>query len=53
MLVLSRKKGQSIRINEDIIIYVVDIGKGQVRLGIEAPKEIPILRSELKEKGHD
>ena len=47
MLVLSRKKGQSIRINDDITITVVDIRGDRVRLGIEAPKEIPVHRQEV------
>lgn len=47
MLVLSRKLGEKIVINENITLTVVSIERGKVRLGIEAPKEIPIFRSEL------
>jgi carbon storage regulator len=47
MLVLSRKLGEKIRIGEDIIVTVVDIDRGKIRLGIEAPEEVPILRQEL------
>ncbi len=47
MLVLSRKLGEKIRIGEDIIVTVVDIDRGKIRLGIEAPTEVPILRQEL------
>jgi carbon storage regulator len=47
MLVLSRKLGEKIRIGEDIIVTVVDIDRGKIRLGIEAPNEVPILRQEL------
>ncbi len=50
MLILSRKPGQSIRINEDITIMVLSIDRNQVKLGIEAPKEIQIMRTELVEK---
>lgn len=47
MLVLSRKKNESIIIDEHIVITVVEIRGDKVRLGIEAPKEIPIHRSEV------
>lgn len=50
MLVLSRKAGERIYINDDICITVVDIDRGKVRLGIEAPRNIPIVRSELLEQ---
>jgi len=47
MLVLSRLVGERIVIGDDIVIEVRDIGRGKVRLGIDAPKEMLILRSEL------
>lgn len=47
MLVLTRKKNEKIRINDDITIVVIKNGKGGVRLGIDAPKETKILREEL------
>ncbi len=49
MLVLSRKKNESIIINDDITIVVVEIRGDKVRLGIEAPKEIPVHRNEVYE----
>lgn len=49
MLVLSRKKNESIVINDDITIVVVDIRGDKVRLGVEAPKEIPVHRREVFE----
>ena len=49
MLVLTRKNGEKIVIDGDIEITVVDIRGNQVRLGIEAPKEVAILRAELEE----
>ena len=49
MLVLSRKKNQSIIINDDITIVVVEIRGDKVRLGVEAPKEIPVHRNEVYE----
>ena len=47
MLVLSRKVGSSIRIGNDIVLTVVKIDRNQVRLGIEAPLDVTILRQEL------
>ena len=47
MLVLSRKKNESIIINDDITIVVVEIRGDKVRLGIEAPKEVPVHRREV------
>jgi carbon storage regulator len=47
MLVLSRKLGEKIYISENICITVVDIDRGKIRLGIEAPREVPIFRQEL------
>ena len=47
MLVLSRKKNESIVINDDIMIVVVEIRGDKVRLGVEAPKEVPVHRREL------
>ena len=49
MLVLSRKKNESIVINNDIVIVVVEIRGDKVRLGVECPKEIPVHRREVYE----
>ena len=49
MLVLSRKKDECIVINNDITIVVVEIRGDKVRLGIEAPKEVPVHRKEVFE----
>ena len=46
-LVLSRKKNESIVINNDITIVVVDIRGDKVRLGVDAPKEVPVHRQEV------
>lgn len=47
MLVLSRKLGEKIYIGENICITVVDIDRGKIRLGIDAPRNVPIYRQEL------
>ena len=47
MLILRRKSGESIVIGDNICVTVLDINEGSVRLAIDAPKSIPILRSEL------
>jgi carbon storage regulator len=50
MLVLSRKKGQSIMIGRDIEISIVDIQGEQIRLGINAPRDVTIHRKEVFEE---
>lgn len=50
MLILSRKVGEVIKIGDDIALHVVDISKGFVKLGIEAPENITILREEVYER---
>jgi carbon storage regulator len=47
MLVLSRKKNESIVIANDIVITVVEIRGDKVRLGIVAPKDVPVHREEV------
>ncbi len=48
MLVLSRKSGEQLRIGDDITITVLEIKKGRMRIGIEAPRERRVLRAELQ-----
>jgi len=52
MLVLSRKKNESIVINNDIVVTVVEIRGDKVRLGIVAPKEAPVHRQEVYDAIH-
>lgn len=49
MLVLTRKEKESIWINDNIEINIVEIGDGKVKLGINAPKSVSIVRAEIKE----
>ena len=55
MLVLTRKLGEAITIGENIKIVIVDLDGTQVKLGIEAPRDVEVYREELFEKikGHE
>lgn len=53
MLVLSRKVGQRILIGDNIAITVVRIGQGGVRIGIEAPDDLDVVREELAKAGEE
>lgn len=47
MLVLSRKKSESIVINDNVVITIVEVRGDKVRLGIQAPREVPVHRKEV------
>lgn len=47
MLVLSRKPEEKIKIGDNIIIKIIRVQGDTVRIGVEAPKEIPVVRTEL------
>ena len=47
MLVLSRKLGEKIVIGENIVVTIVKIDRNQIRIGIEAPHEVPVYREEI------
>lgn len=51
MLVVTRKIGEKIIIGENIAIVVVDIGQGRVKIGIDAPRDVPVYREELRSAG--
>lgn len=53
MLVLARKLDESIVIGDNIIVKVISVDKGVVKLGIDAPKDVSIVRSELLEDVKD
>lgn len=52
MLVLSRKQHESFMIGDDIKVYVVDIRGDKVRIGIDAPADVPVHRREVYEAIH-
>lgn len=53
MLVLSRKVGEKILIGDDIVVTVVRLSQGVVRIGVEAPDDLPIVRKEIQKTGPD
>jgi carbon storage regulator len=53
VIVLSRWVNDSIAIGDDITVTVVSVGHGMVRLGIEAPREVPVVRLELIRRERD
>lgn len=47
MLVISRKLGQRFVIGKDIVVTIVEIDRGKVRVGVTAPRDVPVYREEL------
>lgn len=47
MLVLTRKKGQTLMVGDDIVLTVLEVDGDKVKLGIEAPKTVPVYRKEV------
>ena len=50
MLILTRRVGESLKIGDDITITLVDIAKSQVRIGVNAPREVEVHREEVYER---
>ena len=50
MLILTRREGERITIGEDIEVVVLGVKGSQVRLGVQAPKAVPVHREEVKER---
>lgn len=50
MLVLTRRPGESIVVGQDIVVTVIEIKGGQVRIGIDAPREVDVYREEIYEQ---
>lgn len=53
MLILTRNKDQEFKISDDITIKILSVNGKQVKIGIDAPKDINIVRTELLEKGKE
>jgi carbon storage regulator len=53
MLVLSRKRGEAIRIHDDIVVTVIQLGRGRVQLGIQAPADVTVNREEVHRRSID
>ncbi len=51
MLILTRRLGEGVKIGDNIKITVAKISKGQIKIGIEAPKDVVIAREEVQKKG--
>lgn len=52
MLVLRRRVTERLVIGDDVEIEILEIGNGQVKIGITAPREVPVLRSEVRVTTH-
>jgi carbon storage regulator len=52
MLILTRKRNESIRIGEHILVRVMRTARGSVKIGIEAPDSVRVTRGELADDGH-
>lgn len=50
MLVLTRKPGQSIKIGDDITLHITRVRGNTIQIGIDAPREIPVLRNEISKR---
>ena len=53
MLGLTRRIGETLRIADDILVTIVDVKGNQVRLGIDAPADVTVLREELVQTDHE
>lgn len=47
MLILTRRLGEVLRVGDDIKVHVVGVKGGQIRLGVDAPKDVPVHREEV------
>ena len=50
MLILTRKAGEAIMIGDDIVVKVLGVRSGQVKVGVEAPRTLPVHRQEIFER---
>ena len=47
MLILTRRVGESLRISDDIVVTVLEVKGNQVRIGTDAPRDVPVVREEI------
>jgi carbon storage regulator len=52
MLILTRRVGERLMIGDEITVTVIELKGAQIRLGIKAPKAIPVIREEVYERAH-
>ena len=50
MLVLTRKAGEALRIGDDVVLEILELGGGQVRIGVKAPKSVAVHREEIYQR---
>ena len=50
MLIVTRKPGESVHIGEDIIVKILSVAGQNVRVGIDAPRDVPVHREEVKQR---
>lgn len=50
MLILTRRVGESVMVGDDITVTVLDVKGNQVRIGVNAPKDVPVHREEIYER---
>ena len=53
MLVLTRRKGESVILGDDVEITILEVSRHQVKLGVQAPRSVPVYRKEIYEKVRD
>ena len=52
MLILTRRVGESLRIADDIVVTILEVKGNQVKIGTDAPKDIPVVREEIRDRDH-
>jgi carbon storage regulator len=49
VLIITRKAGERIMVGDDVVLHVIEVARGSVRIGIEAPRSLPVYREEIWE----
>jgi carbon storage regulator len=52
MLILTRRVGESLRIADDIVVTILEVKGNQVKIGTDAPKDVPVVREEIRDRDH-